>query len=117
MVAFEKCNTLRVLHAQIRDLEEELSAEQRLKSQTGAARKKLEAQVRSFTNCYNISGTHFIQVATLQEEVGHLTKQNEEANRQIRRIQLSAKEAETEGAEARAAMDEALCKARDAEKR
>ncbi|VDO70355.1 unnamed protein product [Heligmosomoides polygyrus] len=90
----------RALSKKIRDLEEELSAEQRLKSQTGAARKKLEAQV-----------------ATLQEEVGHLTKQNEEANRQIRRIQLSAKEAETEGAEARAAMDEALCKARDAEKR
>lgn len=47
----------------------------------------------------------------------HLVKQNEEANRQIRRVNLIVKEAETEGAEARAAMDEALCKARDFEKR
>ncbi|PIO71967.1 hypothetical protein TELCIR_06117 [Teladorsagia circumcincta] len=90
----------RSLTKRLRELEEELNAEQRFKAQAAASKKKLEAQV-----------------VTLQEEIEHLTKQNEEASRQIRRVQLSAKEAETEGAEARAAMDEALCKARDAEKR
>uniref|UniRef100_A0A6F7P0X3 Myosin-11 n=1 Tax=Haemonchus contortus TaxID=6289 RepID=A0A6F7P0X3_HAECO len=90
----------RSLSKRLRELEEELNVEQRFKAQAAASKKKLEAQIVS-----------------LQEEIEHLTKQNEESCRQIRRIQLSAKEAETEGAEARAAMDEALCKARDAEKR
>ncbi|KJH42978.1 myosin head [Dictyocaulus viviparus] len=90
----------RLLAKRLRDLEEELSAEQRLKSQALASKKKLDGQVQS-----------------LQEEIERLSKQNDESNRQIRRAQLNAKEAETEGAEARAAMDEALCKARDVEKR
>ncbi|KAK6027880.1 myosin head [Ostertagia ostertagi] len=81
----------RSLTKRLRELEEELNAEQRFKAQAAASKKKLEAQV-----------------VTLQEEIEHLTKQNEEASRQIRRVQLSAKEAETEGAEARAAMDEAF---------
>ncbi|KAK6734342.1 hypothetical protein RB195_017866 [Necator americanus] len=90
----------RSLNKRLRELEEEIGMEQRLRSQAVQAKKKLDAQLQ-----------------TLQEDVERLAKQNEEANRQIRRANLSAKEAETEGAEARAAMDEALCKARDAEKR
>uniref|UniRef100_A0A0R3PLV3 Myosin motor domain-containing protein n=1 Tax=Angiostrongylus costaricensis TaxID=334426 RepID=A0A0R3PLV3_ANGCS len=84
----------------LRELEEELGAEHRLKSQAVAMRKKLDTQIQS-----------------LQEEVEHLSKQNEELNRQIRRAQQNTKEAETEGAEARASMDEAVCRARDVEKR
>ncbi|KAJ1353295.1 Myosin N-terminal SH3-like domain [Parelaphostrongylus tenuis] len=90
----------RSMAKRLRDLEEELGAEQRLKSQAITARKKLEGQIQS-----------------LHEEVERLSKQNEEAKAHIRRAHLSVKEAETEGAEARAAMDEALCRARDVEKR
>ncbi|KIH67574.1 M protein repeat protein, partial [Ancylostoma duodenale] len=90
----------RSLNKRLRELEEEIGIEQRLRTQTLQSKKKLEAQFQ-----------------TLQEDMEHLAKQNEEANRQIRRVNMIVKEAETEGAEARAAMDEALCKARDFEKR
>ncbi|RCN39601.1 myosin head [Ancylostoma caninum] len=90
----------RSLNKRLRELEEEIGIEQRLRTQTLQSKKKLEAQLQ-----------------TLQEDMEHLAKQNEEANRQLRRVNMIVKEAETEGAEARAAMDEALCKARDFEKR
>uniref|UniRef100_A0A0K0CV88 Myosin_tail_1 domain-containing protein n=1 Tax=Angiostrongylus cantonensis TaxID=6313 RepID=A0A0K0CV88_ANGCA len=90
----------RLMANRLRELEEELGTEHRLKSQAVAMRKKLDTQIQS-----------------LQEEIEHLSKQNEELIRQIRRAQQNAKEAETEGAEARASMDEAVCRARDIEKR
>ncbi|EYC22946.1 hypothetical protein Y032_0016g3031 [Ancylostoma ceylanicum] len=90
----------RSLNKRLRELEEEIGIEQRLRTQAIQSKKKLE-----------------VQLQTLQEDMEHLAKQNEEANRQIRRVNMIVKEAETEGAEARAAMDEALCKARDFEKR
>ncbi|WKX96530.1 hypothetical protein Q1695_012733 [Nippostrongylus brasiliensis] len=90
----------RSLARRLRELEEELTTELRLKNQATSVKKKLESQI-----------------ATLLEEAEHLRKQNDESSRQVRRAQANAKDAETEAAEARAAMDEALCKARDAEKR
>ncbi|VDL71546.1 unnamed protein product [Nippostrongylus brasiliensis] len=95
----------RSLARRLRELEEELTTELRLKNQATSVKKKLESQFLDF------------EIATLLEEAEHLRKQNDESSRQVRRAQANAKDAETEAAEARAAMDEALCKARDAEKR
>ncbi|CAI4226603.1 unnamed protein product [Auanema sp. JU1783] len=90
----------RTLVKQVRDLTEELETERRFKATALASKKKSDTQLQ-----------------TLQEENEKAMRQLDELTRQCRRANQNAKDAQIEGSEARAAMDEALCTSREAEKR
>lgn len=88
------------LTTRIRNLSEELEAEQRSRTAAVAAKKKSEAQVSELT-----------------EKNEAAFRQIEDLTRQLRKAQLGCKDVQMDASEARAAMEDALAAQRDAEKR
>ncbi|EGT54268.1 CBN-NMY-2 protein [Caenorhabditis brenneri] len=88
------------LVSKIRNLTEELEAEQRAKQNAVANKKKFESQVNELTE---------------KNEAAY--RQIEDLTRQLRKAQLGYKDVQLDATEARTAMEDALAAQREAEKR